>query len=99
MVDIEQKKMSIEKQSNKPRTSANAVRGLRLTTTNLATHDQNISSVTADHAVRCWLNDIEPLGGRYVDSETWMRLVERDPMAAAIEDATRSGGQTRERQE
>jgi hypothetical protein len=96
MANIEQKNMSIEKQSNKPQTTAHKVRGLRLTITNLATHDQNVSSVASDHAVRCWLNDIEPLGGRYVDSATWTRLVERDPMAAAIENATKGGDQTRE---
>ena len=89
--------MSNENHNNEPSTSARTVNVNRLTAANLAARDQNTSAMSADHAVRCWLDDTETMSGRYVDKETWTRLVERDIVAAAIETAVDSGAQKREK--
>ena len=82
--------MSIEQQNNRPdTTSTQAVEGTPLTAANLDAHNRNASTVPAGHAVRSWLNNTRTPGGRFVDSETWARLVERDQLAADIDAAAR----------
>jgi hypothetical protein len=87
--------MSIEQQNpNNPTASPQVNRGHPLTASNLALHQQNTTAIPIDHAICSWLNSSgsgtsPPV---HVDNETWMRLVERDPVAAAIEAATRDGG-------
>ena len=89
------RKMSIEQQNpNNPTASPQVNRGHPLTASNLALHQQNTTAIPIDHAICSWLNSSgsgtsPPV---HVDNETWMRLVERDPVAAAIEAATRDGG-------
>jgi hypothetical protein len=86
--------MSIEQQQrNKPGTSTQAMGGPQLTAANLAAHNHNTSTMTTGQAVRSWLNDNEASHGRYVDSETWARLIERDTMAADIEAIVRGENQ------
>jgi hypothetical protein len=70
---------------------AQAIGGSQLTAANLDAHNRNTSTVPAGHAVRSWLNSTRVPGGRFVDSETWAELVERDQLAADIE-ATMHGG-------
>lgn len=89
------RKMSIEQQNpNDPTTSPQANRGHPLTASNLALHEQNTTTISIDHAIRSWLSSSgsgtsPPV---HVDNEIWMGLVKRDPVAAAIEAATRDGG-------
>lgn len=87
--------MSIEQQNpNGPTTSPQGNHGHPLTASNLALHQQNTTAIPVDHAIRSWLNSngsgTSPRV--HVDNRIWMDLVERDPVAAAIEAATRDGG-------
>jgi len=88
--------MSVEEQRNLPNASAQAIGGTPLTASNLAAHNRNTSTTTAAQAVRSWLNDTGTSSGRYVDGETWARLVERDPVARDIEAILRGGNQNGE---
>lgn len=90
--------MSIEKQSNGPDASAQSLNGTQLTAANLAAHLQQTATISTKDAVRSWLNDSENPRRASVDRETWMLLVDRDPVAAAIEAGTRGGNQSREQQ-
>lgn len=85
--------MSIEQQRTEPDGSAQATGGQPLTAANLAAHNSNTLTMTAGQSVRSWLNNTGTFNGRYVDSETWARLVERDHVAADIEAAVRGGNQ------
>jgi hypothetical protein len=86
--------MSIEQQRhNEPGTLTQATSGPQLTAANLAAHNYNTSMMTTGQAVRSWLNDNGASHGRYVDSETWARLVGRDTVAADIEAIVRGGNQ------
>lgn len=85
--------MSIEEQRNNSDTSTQVIGGPQLTTANLAANNCNTSTMTTNQAVRSWLNNTGTASRRYVDGETWMRLVERDPVAADIEAALRGGNQ------
>lgn len=94
-VNTVSRKMSIEQQNpNDPTASPQVNRGHPLTASNLALHEQNTTTIPIDHTIRSWLNSSgsgtsPPV---HVDNESWMDLVERDPVAAAIEAATRGGG-------
>jgi hypothetical protein len=85
--------MSIQEQRNEPETSTQTTGGPRLTAANLDAHNRNTSTMPAGHAVRSWLNNTRTPGGRFVDSETWAGLVERDQLAADIDAAARIGNQ------
>lgn len=87
--------MSIEEQVSKPDTSTQAMRDPQLTAANLAANNRNTSTMTTNQAVRSWLDNTGTASRRYVDGETWMRLVEGDPVAADIEAALRGGNQNR----
>ena len=60
---------------------------LPLTTANLSTHEHATATVSGDSAVRDWL--AASIDSRQVDAdpETWMQLVAKDDLAAAIEAA------------
>ena len=93
MTDTQPRTMSTEQQRNGSGASAQATGGPQLTVANLATHDRDTSMMTADHAVRSWLNSTGTPTGRHVDDETWAWLVRRDRLAADIEAALRGGNQ------
>ena len=91
--------MSIEQhKENEPDAPPQGQHDHRLTATNLAMHEQNTATVSTNRAVRSWLNGSGTSPQVLVDDETWARLVERDPVAAAIDDAIRGGVQSREQQ-
>jgi hypothetical protein len=90
--------MSIKQQnSNDADVSAQVHRADRLTASNLASHDQQTATTSTSHAARSWLTGTGTLPHVRVDNGAWARLVERDPVAAAIEAASHRGGQSRER--
>jgi hypothetical protein len=76
-----------------PNASAQVDRGRPLTSSNLALHEQNTTRTSTDHAILSWLNGIRTSPPVPVDNETWIRLVERDLVTAAIDAATGGGGQ------
>jgi hypothetical protein len=63
-------------------------RGTPLTAANLAAHDREISPLPSNQAVREWLTMSGNSDRRNFDTQAWMQLVGRDPVAAAIEAAT-----------
>jgi hypothetical protein len=82
--------MSIERQKNTTHVSPSSQvqRGTPLTAANLAAHEREISSLLSTQAVREWLAMSGNSDRRNFDTEAWMQLVGRDPVAAAIEAAT-----------
>jgi hypothetical protein len=82
--------MSIEMQTNTTHVSPSArvQRGTPLTAANLAVREREISPMPSNQAVREWLAMSGNSDRRNLDMEAWMQLIERDPVAAAIEAAT-----------
>jgi hypothetical protein len=85
-----------QQNSTDPNASAQVDRDRRLTSSNLALHEQNTTRMSTDHAILSWLDASRTSPPVPVDNETWIRLVERDLVAAAIDAAT-GGGKQQER--
>jgi hypothetical protein len=82
--------MSIGKQTDTTQVppSDHLQREAPLTVANLAAHERETTSVPSNQATREWLATSGNSDRRNFDTEAWMQLVGRDPVATAIEAAT-----------
>jgi hypothetical protein len=79
--------MSVDKQSNEADASPSAHMPRRepLTIANLSRHERATATISANNAVRGWLAGSGHSRQNDSNPETWMQLVARDSLAAAIE--------------